>query len=143
MPRPSFAPCHVIDLPAIARGRAVDVGCPSLRRSKHGGQPNAKDAGHPEGFGAAARRRDRVGIRARPRSATWPGGAGRCACSRHGEPREEDGVTAPTDSTPALAAVEAQRILELEQRSIRIPSPTFEERAIADFYANTMSDIGL
>jgi len=52
-------------------------------------------------------------------------------------------VTAPTDSTPALAAVEAQRILELEQRSIRIPSPTFEERAIADFYANTMSDIGL
>src|SRR5438552_18286493 len=54
----------------------------------------------------------------------------------------EHGVTAPTDSAPALAAVDAQRILELEQRSIRIPSPTFEEGALADFYADTMSAIG-
>ena len=47
------------------------------------------------------------------------------------------------DSRPALSAVDERRILELEQRSIRIPSATFEEGEIADFYANTMADIGL
>jgi acetylornithine deacetylase len=48
-----------------------------------------------------------------------------------------------TASGPAVAAVDARRILDLEQRSIRIPSSTFQEGEIADFYANVMSDMGL
>jgi acetylornithine deacetylase len=47
------------------------------------------------------------------------------------------------DSGPAISAVDVRRILELEQRSIRIPSPTFEEGEIADLYASTMADIRL
>ena len=41
------------------------------------------------------------------------------------------------------AAIDERRILDLEQRSIRIPSSSFQEGEIADFYANYMSDIGL
>jgi hypothetical protein len=37
-----------------------------------------------------------------------------------------------TASGPAVAAVDARRILDLEQRSIRIPSSTFQEGEIAD-----------
>src|SRR5215470_8999237 len=47
------------------------------------------------------------------------------------------------DSRPALAAIDATRVLDLEQRSIRIPSSTFEEGKLADLYAETMSGIGL
>jgi acetylornithine deacetylase len=47
------------------------------------------------------------------------------------------------DTQPALAAVDERRVLDLEQRSIRIPSSTFEEGEIADLYANYMSDFGL
>jgi acetylornithine deacetylase/succinyl-diaminopimelate desuccinylase-like protein len=47
------------------------------------------------------------------------------------------------DSGPALAAVDEQRILDLERRSIRIASPTFEEGELADLYANTLADMGL
>ena len=47
------------------------------------------------------------------------------------------------DTGPALAAIDAKRVLDLEQRSIRIPSSTFEEGNIADLYADYMSDIGL
>jgi len=47
------------------------------------------------------------------------------------------------DSGPAISAVDERRILELEPRSIRIASSTFEEGEIADFYANAMADIGL
>ena len=47
------------------------------------------------------------------------------------------------DTRPALGAVDENRILDLEQRSIRIPSSTFQEGDIADLYANYMSDIGL
>src|SRR5260221_11442863 len=35
------------------------------------------------------------------------------------------------------------RVLDLEQRSIRTPSSTFEESKIADLYADYMSDMGL
>jgi acetylornithine deacetylase len=47
------------------------------------------------------------------------------------------------DTRPILAAIDARRILDLEQRSIRIPSATFEEGKLADLYADYMSDIGL
>jgi acetylornithine deacetylase len=47
------------------------------------------------------------------------------------------------DSGPAISTVNERRIFELEQRSIRIPSSTFEEGEIADLYASTMADIGL
>src|SRR5882757_4516478 len=47
------------------------------------------------------------------------------------------------ETGPALAAIDAKRVLDLEQRSIRIPSSTFEEGNIADLYADYMSDIGL
>ena len=47
------------------------------------------------------------------------------------------------DTRPALAAVDETRILDLEQRSIRIRSSTFEEGEIADLYANYMADMGL
>src|SRR5580704_9585347 len=47
------------------------------------------------------------------------------------------------DSGLAVAAVDEGRILDLEQRSIRIPSSAFEEGAIADLYADTMVDLGL
>src|SRR5262249_61634895 len=52
-------------------------------------------------------------------------------------------MPAALDSRPALAAVEAARVLDLEQRSIRIPSSTFAEGTIADLYADYMSGIGL
>ena len=47
------------------------------------------------------------------------------------------------DTRPALAAIDARRILDLGQRSIRTPSSTFEEGNIADLYADYMSDMGL
>lgn len=47
------------------------------------------------------------------------------------------------DTRPALEAIDQNKILDLEQRSIRIASSTFEEGEIADLYANTMSEIGL
>jgi hypothetical protein len=40
-------------------------------------------------------------------------------------------MPARVDSAPALAAVDERRILELEQRSIRIANPTFQERELA------------
>ena len=43
------------------------------------------------------------------------------------------------DTRPALAAIDEKRVLDLEQRSIRIPSSTFEEGNIADLYADYMS----
>src|SRR5256885_12443500 len=46
------------------------------------------------------------------------------------------------DTRPALAAIDEKRVLDLEQRSIRIPSSTFEEGNIADLYAEYMSGIG-
>jgi acetylornithine deacetylase/succinyl-diaminopimelate desuccinylase-like protein len=52
-------------------------------------------------------------------------------------------VLSTIDTRPALAAIDPKRILDLEQRSIRIPSSTFEEGNIADLYADYMSDIGL
>ena len=52
-------------------------------------------------------------------------------------------MPARIESTPAVAAVDARRILDLEQRSIRIASPTFQEGEIADLYAGVMADIGL
>jgi acetylornithine deacetylase len=52
-------------------------------------------------------------------------------------------MRAGIDSAPAIAAVDERRILDLEQRSIRIASPTFQEGEIADLYAGVMADIGL
>jgi len=52
-------------------------------------------------------------------------------------------VPSTIDTRPALAAIDPKRVLDLEQRSIRIPSSTFEEGNIADLYADYMSDIGL
>jgi acetylornithine deacetylase len=47
------------------------------------------------------------------------------------------------DTRRVLATVDEQRLLELERQSIRIPSSTFQEGEIADFYANYLADIGL
>ena len=47
------------------------------------------------------------------------------------------------DTGRVLAAVDERRLLELERKSIRIPSTTFQEGEIADFYANYLSEIGL
>ena len=52
-------------------------------------------------------------------------------------------MRAGIDTAPAIAAVDERRILDLEQRSIRISSPTFQEGEIADLYAHAMADIGL
>jgi acetylornithine deacetylase len=52
-------------------------------------------------------------------------------------------VPSTIDTRPALAAIDPTRVLDLEQRSIRTPSSTFEEGDIADLYAGYMSDIGL
>lgn len=46
------------------------------------------------------------------------------------------------DTRSVLAAIEPSRVLDLEQRSIRTPSSTFEEGALADLYADYMSHIG-
>lgn len=40
------------------------------------------------------------------------------------------------DTRPALAAIDEKRVLDLEQRSIRIPSLAFQESEIADLYAD-------
>jgi hypothetical protein len=45
-------------------------------------------------------------------------------------------MRAGIDTAPAIAAVDERRILDLEQRSIRISSPTFQEGEIADLYAH-------
>src|SRR5438876_1119441 len=42
-----------------------------------------------------------------------------------------------------LAGISDTQVLALEQAAIRIPSTTFEEGAIADLFANYMSDLGL
>jgi acetylornithine deacetylase/succinyl-diaminopimelate desuccinylase-like protein len=47
------------------------------------------------------------------------------------------------DTGRVLAAVDERRLLELERKSIQIPSSTFQEGEIADFYANYLSEIGL
>jgi acetylornithine deacetylase len=47
------------------------------------------------------------------------------------------------DTGRVLAAVDERRLLELERKSIQIPSTTFQEGEIADFYANYLSEIGL
>src|ERR1700720_146410 len=52
-------------------------------------------------------------------------------------------MRAGIDTAPAIAAVDERRILDLEQRSIRISSPTFQEGEIAELYAQAMGDIGL
>jgi acetylornithine deacetylase/succinyl-diaminopimelate desuccinylase-like protein len=49
----------------------------------------------------------------------------------------------PVDTQSVLAAVDEKRLLELERRSIQIPSSTFQEGEIADFYGNYLSEIGL
>src|ERR1700726_170493 len=52
-------------------------------------------------------------------------------------------MRAGIDTAPAIAAMDERRILDLEQRSIRISSPTFQEGEIAELYAHAMADIGL
>lgn len=47
------------------------------------------------------------------------------------------------DSGSILKQINEQRLLDLEQALIRIPSTAFEEHEIADYLANYMSDIGL
>jgi acetylornithine deacetylase len=47
------------------------------------------------------------------------------------------------DTDRVLSAVDERRLLELERKSIQIPSTTFHEGEIADFYANYLSEIGL
>jgi acetylornithine deacetylase len=42
-----------------------------------------------------------------------------------------------------LVNLDVERLLQLEIASIRIPSSTFQEGALADFLAEYMSDIGL
>jgi acetylornithine deacetylase/succinyl-diaminopimelate desuccinylase-like protein len=51
-------------------------------------------------------------------------------------------VTA-SNTRSVQAAVDVQRLLQLERKSIQIPSSTFAEGALADFYANYLADIGL
>ena len=47
------------------------------------------------------------------------------------------------DRQKILAGISDTQVLALEQAAIRIPSTTFEEGAIADLFANYMSDLGL
>jgi acetylornithine deacetylase/succinyl-diaminopimelate desuccinylase-like protein len=49
----------------------------------------------------------------------------------------------PTDTVRVLATIDERRLLELERKSIQIPSSTFQEGEIADFYANYLAEIGL
>lgn len=52
-------------------------------------------------------------------------------------------MSAPDTSQSVLAAVEADRVLALEQAVLRIPSPVFEEHDLADYLAEWMEGIGL
>jgi acetylornithine deacetylase len=52
-------------------------------------------------------------------------------------------MPSPIDTRRALAAIDEKRLLDPQQRSIRIPSSTFEEGALADLYADYMTHIGL
>jgi acetylornithine deacetylase/succinyl-diaminopimelate desuccinylase-like protein len=47
------------------------------------------------------------------------------------------------DTGRVLAAIDERRLLELECNAIRIPSSTFQEGKVADFYANYLAEIGL
>ena len=48
-----------------------------------------------------------------------------------------------TDASRVLAAIDERRLLELERNAIRIPSSTFQEGEVADFYASYLAEIGL
>src|SRR5581483_3291024 len=48
-----------------------------------------------------------------------------------------------TEQGKLLAQVSDERVLELEQACIRIPSSSFQEGEMADYLANVMSDIGI
>jgi acetylornithine deacetylase/succinyl-diaminopimelate desuccinylase-like protein len=48
-----------------------------------------------------------------------------------------------TDLSVVQQYVDAERVLEIEQALIRIPSSTFKEHQIADYLATRMTDIGL
>ena len=49
----------------------------------------------------------------------------------------------PIDYQAIFGMISPDHVLKLEQAAIRIPSPTFNEHALADYLANYMSDIGL
>lgn len=42
-----------------------------------------------------------------------------------------------------MGLIEDQRVLELDQAAVRIPSHSYQEHALADFYANRLADLGL
>lgn len=46
-------------------------------------------------------------------------------------------------STRILASIDKARVLDLELGAVKIPSLTFQEQALADYYATRMADIGL
>ncbi len=48
-----------------------------------------------------------------------------------------------SERTSVQLHVDAERVLDVEQSLLRIPSPAFEEHAIADHLAERMADIGL
>jgi acetylornithine deacetylase/succinyl-diaminopimelate desuccinylase-like protein len=49
----------------------------------------------------------------------------------------------PNDSQKVLSQIDKDRILSVELGAVKIPSLSFEEQEIADFYAGAMTDIGL
>lgn len=58
--------------------------------------------------------------------------------------QQVENVPMPSNSHEAvIAAVDRQRVLELEQACIRLESDTFEEGAVADLFGEYMASIGL
>jgi len=48
-----------------------------------------------------------------------------------------------TDFSKVFDMIVPEKVLQLEQKVVQIPSPTFQEQELADYLANYMSDIGL
>ena len=46
------------------------------------------------------------------------------------------------DIQKIMGLIEDQRVLDLDQAAVRIPSHSYQEHEVADFYANRMADIG-
>ena len=46
------------------------------------------------------------------------------------------------DLQKIMGLIEDQRVLDLDQAAVRIPSHSYQEHEVADFYTNRMADIG-
>src|SRR2546423_2046804 len=126
--RPSGRILGARDLHAAALRLAARVG-----RGRDGAQAR-------RGSGGAAPGRARGGRRRRRGRAAGARGARR---RRHTDPARARRGGGGTHTTPVEAAVDRGLALDLLRRMLEIPSPPYEERALAKLLVDAMTELGL